>query len=416
MEIRARYILMGLFLIAVTAGVFAFVYWLENAGGFGERARYRITFDGAVPGLYTGSGVLFNGIRVGEVTALRIRVDRPDEVAADIAVNPNTPIRTDTMVDLEYQGLTGVASISLTGGHSTTPLQAEEGVPILEAKSGAGTTITQSARDALIKLNSVFDDNSEPLKETIANLRNFSGALSRNSDKVDGILSGLERMTGGSRGPDTDKVYELLAAAGAPKDKKELRGQLMVTAPTAIFQLDTQNILFRPGEDDAPLPPGPRWADNLTRLVQVKIAQSFENAGYIDQVSQTDAVTPDFNLLMDIRRFQLTTQPQPKADIAFAARITDSNGKIVSAKSFSASVPAKSAETVPAVAALNDAFKKLAGEIVAWSVETLEGKPAEPEPQPEPAAPAAPADPAPQDPGAAAPGPDAGGQEPGKGT
>jgi phospholipid/cholesterol/gamma-HCH transport system substrate-binding protein len=417
MEIRARYILMGLFLIVVTAGVFGFVYWLQNAGGFGERARYRITFDGAVPGLYTGSGVLFNGIRVGEVTALRIRVDRPDEVAADIAVNPNTPIRTDTMVDLEYQGLTGVAAISLTGGKSTTPLGADEGIPILEAKSGAGTTITQSARDALIKLNSVFDDNSEPLKETIASLRNFSGALSRNSDKVDGILAGLERMTGGARGPDTDKVFELAAAGGFPKEVKKLRGQLMVTAPTAIFQLDTQNILFRTTEEETPLPPGPRWADNLTRLVQVKLAQSFENAGHIDQVSQTDAVAPEFNLLIDIRRFQIVTKPQPKAEIAFAVRITDSGGKIVSARSFDANAPAKGVETAPAVTALNDAFRKLAGEIVTWTVDTLEAKPGE-EPQPEPAAPAAPA--APTDPALPAPGaaPEGGaaGQEPGKGT
>jgi phospholipid/cholesterol/gamma-HCH transport system substrate-binding protein len=413
MEIRARYILMGLFLVVVTIGGFGFVYWLENAGGFGERARYRITFDGAVPGLYTGSSVLFNGIRVGEVTALRIRVDRPDEVAADIAVNPNTPIRVDTMVDLEYQGLTGVAAVSLAGGHSTTPFAADEGIPVIEAKSGAGTSITQAARDALIKLNSVFDDNSEPLKETIDNLRNFSGALSRNSDKVDGILSGLERMTGGSRGPDTDKVYELSAATELPKEKKRLRGQLMVTSPTAIFQLDTQNILFRPGEDDAPLPAGPRWADNLTRLVQVKLAQSFENAGYIDQVSQTDAVAPDFNLLIDIRRFQLTTQPQPKADLAFSVRITDSGGKVVNAKSFTSSTPAKAADTAPAVAALNEGFKKLAGEIVGWAVEILEEKPvAAGQPEPE----AAPAEqpPAPQP--DAAPPTDTTGQEPGKGT
>ena len=67
MEIRARYILMGLFLLAVIAGGFGFVYWLNNSGGFGERASYRVRFENSVSGLYTGSAVLFNGIRVGEV-------------------------------------------------------------------------------------------------------------------------------------------------------------------------------------------------------------------------------------------------------------------------------------------------------------------------------------------------------------
>jgi phospholipid/cholesterol/gamma-HCH transport system substrate-binding protein len=405
MEIRARYVSMGLFLLAVIAGVFIFIYWLENAGGFRERASYRVSFDSPVPGLYTGSSVLFNGIRVGEVTALRIRADRPNEVSADIAVNAHTPIRTDTAVDLEYQGLTGVAAISLTGGKSDAEMvSSEDGIRILEARHGAGTSITAAARDALIKLNSVFDDNSEPLRETIGNLNNFSGALARNSDKVDGILAGLERMTGGARGPDTDKMFELVAATQFSGAAKKLRGQVMIPAPTAIFQLDSQNILFRKAKDDAPLPPGPRWADNLPRLLQAKIGQSFENAGYIDQVSHSDTVTPDFNLLIDIRTFQLLTEPKPQADIAFSVRITDSGGKIVGARSFSGSAPAQSTETVPAVTALNTAFKQVAAEIVAWASETLEAKPGE-EPAPEPAAPAepvAPTEPAPpQDPAAA---------------
>ena len=70
MEIRARYTLIGAFTLAVILGVFAFVYWLHNAGGLGDRAISRLVF-GPVSGLLPGSPVLFNGIRVGEVTALR---------------------------------------------------------------------------------------------------------------------------------------------------------------------------------------------------------------------------------------------------------------------------------------------------------------------------------------------------------
>ena len=38
METRARYALIGAFMLAVIAASFAFVYWLENKGGFGQRA------------------------------------------------------------------------------------------------------------------------------------------------------------------------------------------------------------------------------------------------------------------------------------------------------------------------------------------------------------------------------------------
>ena len=65
METRARYALIGLFTVAVVLAGFAFVYWIENAGGLGQRTAYRVRFDGTVSGLLVGSNVLFNGIRVG---------------------------------------------------------------------------------------------------------------------------------------------------------------------------------------------------------------------------------------------------------------------------------------------------------------------------------------------------------------
>ena len=386
MEIRARYILMGLFLVAVIGGVFGFVYWLDNTGGFGSRAMYRVRFENSVSGLLTGSAVLFNGIRVGEVTALRIRPDKPKEVDVDIAVEADTPVRSDTVVDLDYQGLTGVAAIALTGGADGAPLvPTGKEPPMLNANRGAGQTLTQSARDTLTKVDNILDENAQPLKELIANLDTFAAALSKNSGKVDGIIAGLERMTGGPKGPDTDKVYDVTAPKTFQTKVELLRGQLAVAAPTALFQLDTQNILFRPSKDAAPLPAGPRWADNLTRMVQARIAQSFENAGFGGSVSQsTDAVTADFQLLIDIRNFQMIVGPSPTAQVEFSAKITD-NGKILAAKLFRVSVSAKSADTIPAVAALNEAFGHVATDLVDWTVGELEGKPKAEAPENEPA-------------------------------
>ena len=41
METRARYALIGLFMLAVILASFAFVYWLENKGGFGKRTSIK---------------------------------------------------------------------------------------------------------------------------------------------------------------------------------------------------------------------------------------------------------------------------------------------------------------------------------------------------------------------------------------
>ena len=116
METRAPFVVVGAFVLAAIAAVFGFVYWLHNTGGLGPRASYHIQFEGSVPGLLVGAAVLFNGIRVGEVTDLGLAPDSPRRVDATISVASTTPVRSDTKVGLEFQGLTGVPVIALEGG------------------------------------------------------------------------------------------------------------------------------------------------------------------------------------------------------------------------------------------------------------------------------------------------------------
>src|SRR5436190_18130191 len=116
METRAPFAIIGAFVLAAMVAVFGFVYWLNNTGGLGPRTIYHVQFDGAVPGLLVGAGVLFNGIRVGEVTELALAPDNPRRVNARISVASSTPVRPDTRVGLEFQGLTGVPVIAMEGG------------------------------------------------------------------------------------------------------------------------------------------------------------------------------------------------------------------------------------------------------------------------------------------------------------
>src|SRR6202051_239028 len=116
METRAPFVVVGAFVLAAIAAVFGFVYWLHNTGGLGPRASYHVQFDGSVPGLLVGAAVLFNGIRAGEVTDLGLAPENPRRVNATISVASTTPVRSDTKVGLEFQGLTGVPVIALEGG------------------------------------------------------------------------------------------------------------------------------------------------------------------------------------------------------------------------------------------------------------------------------------------------------------
>jgi phospholipid/cholesterol/gamma-HCH transport system substrate-binding protein len=392
METRARYALIGLFMLAVIAASFAFVYWLENTGGFLDRASYRIQFSSPVPGLLVGSAVNFNGIRVGEVTELALDPAEPRSVVATIAVDKNIPIRSDTDVSVDVQGLTGGALIALRGGSpSAPPLEADDGsLPTLTAAPSAGQDWTQAARDAFQRVDNVLAENSEVLHSAITNIDVFAQALSRNSDKVDSIVAGIERMTGGSTPKSQVPTYDLSAVKDFPPLANAPDWQLAVPEPTALMAVNTDKMQIHPAQGESVAIANAQWADNLPVMLQEKVVQSFENAGYAQAVSRPrDGLTAGFQLLIDIRRFAISTSGTPTAEIEFVAKLMSQDGKIVAAKTFTATAPADSAEAPAAATALNQAFAKAVIELVPWTAEAVGAAPA----PPGDAAPAVPAPP-----------------------
>ena len=190
MERKAHYALIGLFTFAVVAGAFGFIFWLHHSSGKKQAVAYRVIFDSSVSGLQVGGNVLFNGIRVGEVTNLRLDPDKPSQVVAMLAVNKSTPIRSDTRVGLEFAGLTGVAAVSLKGVSPKTPLiEREEGEPpTLKADPSASQDMMQAAREVLNKAEEVIAANQEAVHQAIADIATFSASLARNSDSVNSIV------------------------------------------------------------------------------------------------------------------------------------------------------------------------------------------------------------------------------------
>ncbi len=212
METRANYMLIGAFTLAVIVGVFGFVYWFQNIGGTGERAFFRIVFDGSVSGLRTGASVLFNGIRVGEVTGLTLDPSRPQQVTATLSIDKSVAVRKDTQIGLEFQGLTGIASVSLKGGSPGSEVMAgnKDNPPTLKAPPGATQDVTQSARDVLRKLEEFITENQKSFHAALENIDRFTAALARNSDNVDKTLASIEQFTGalGRNSARIDRIAE----------------------------------------------------------------------------------------------------------------------------------------------------------------------------------------------------------------
>ena len=198
METRANYALMGLFTLAVIAAALGFVYWFSGGDRGQSRQSVRIVFSGSVSGLSNGSVVLFNGIRVGEVTDISLLPEDPRRVLSVVQVDARTPVRTDTRARLEYQGLTGVAQIALVGGESDAPpLTAGPGQPLptifadrsdFQDLIETARTIARRTDDVLERVDRVISNNEESINGTIRNVELFSRALGENAPDVDQFL------------------------------------------------------------------------------------------------------------------------------------------------------------------------------------------------------------------------------------
>ena len=224
METRANYVVIGLFALAVAIGAFGFVYWFQNVGGTGERAVYRVVFDGSVSGLRTGGSVLFNGIRVGEVTALSLNPQKPQQVVATISIDKSVAVRADTEVGMEFQGLTGIASLSLKGGDPSSPVLVgnKDNPPMLTAPPGATADVTQTERDVMRRLDDFLAENQKALHSAVDNIDKFAATLAKNSDHIDNTLASIDQFSATlSRNSERiDKIAEGLQNLAAGADGK----------------------------------------------------------------------------------------------------------------------------------------------------------------------------------------------------
>ena len=194
--------------------------------------------------------MLFNGIRVGEVTGLALDPDHPDQVVATVGVVSGTPVRSDTKVGIESQG-----SDRRCGGdaHRWRRFKSagdcrEWRAAALSAEPGAGQDWQSLGREALRKLDNILTDNADNLHSAIANFNTFTDVLAKNSDRIEGLLGGLEKLTGGGSSKSTAPTYDITAVKDFPQPAETPSWQLVVPEPSALLALNSDKIKVRPAD------------------------------------------------------------------------------------------------------------------------------------------------------------------------
>jgi phospholipid/cholesterol/gamma-HCH transport system substrate-binding protein len=213
-EPKVNYILVGSFVAILGAAVLFGVLWLGKMDYRGVYDRYEAYFRESVAGLSVNSTVKYRGVDVGRVKSIALNPGNPEEVRLTLDIARGTPIKTDTVAVLETQGLTGLATINLTGGsREAPPLEALKGQDYPVIKTGPSPSFfrfdeaisrlfsEKGLTDLLANLESLAKGVSETLdaenravlKRTLTDLSDVVHSVATHRAQIEEALSGAAR-------------------------------------------------------------------------------------------------------------------------------------------------------------------------------------------------------------------------------
>lgn len=205
METRAHHVLIGLFTVIVVAAGLLFALWLSKSSSDRQFTQLQIVFQEAVTGLSQGSAVELNGIRVGEVTQLRLDPTDSRRVLARVRLGADTPVHQDTRAVLALTGITGLSIIQLSGGSPGSPaLVGRDGnLPVIVADPSPLARLRANGGDLMVSINDVVahanellsDKNIEHINHTLDHLDQVTGAFANQHDDIRQLIQQLAQAS-----------------------------------------------------------------------------------------------------------------------------------------------------------------------------------------------------------------------------
>jgi phospholipid/cholesterol/gamma-HCH transport system substrate-binding protein len=260
METRSNHILVGGVVLALLAGLIAFLIWIAGLGA-GKTKDYDIFFKQSVEGLSTGGTVTYAGVPSGEVKKIELWKQDPGFVRVRISVKDETPILEGTTASLQGS-FTGPSSILLDGAVVQAPpivAIGPAGAPVIPTKRAGLGALLSNAPQLLERISTLTerltevlnDDNQKSLAGILRNTDKLTATLAKNGPQLEATL--LEtRATVRQAGQAVDQIGKLasdtnmmLAQDGRPVFA-DLR-KTAVQAQKSLANLDAVLADARPG-------------------------------------------------------------------------------------------------------------------------------------------------------------------------
>ena len=175
---------------------------------------------------------------------------------------------------------------------------------------------------------------------------------------------------GGSQPLDT---YELTAPV-PDKGRRRAGLQVLIAEPTALKAFDGENIVIKTTPGSIQYLKGAQWADRLPKIVQARLAESFQLSGRFGGVGRPgEGLAIDYQVIVEIRSFEVQVAGgYQQSYVELSVRLmNDRNGVVMATRTFEASSAVAGTGNEAYVAAIDRAFGQAATEIVDWTAQRI---------------------------------------------
>jgi phospholipid/cholesterol/gamma-HCH transport system substrate-binding protein len=186
--------------------------YLVNAEFSGHTVPYR-TYLRYAGGLEAGAPVLFGGINVGKITAVRPAFSDPTKIEILFDVKQNTPVNEKSVAKLGLISVMSGAALSITtGGNEARRLPPDSTISSQEAASldeiaGKMAVVADNANSLITQARGELEGISGDAHSLLANLNTVTGKP--NQQRVRAVLDNVNEMLATER-PKIDRLTDQL--------------------------------------------------------------------------------------------------------------------------------------------------------------------------------------------------------------
>ena len=203
MTSKSSYMLVGAFVLVLSAAFIWGILWISAGGAPQSFDRYLVYMTDSVSGLNVDAPLKYRGVDVGKVEQIDIDPKNPEHIRLLLQVRRGTPISDETVASLEYQGLTGIANVNLSGGKADSPpikLLPGEDYPVIKGRPSIFSRLDETLESLLTNLietsarvNALLDEgNRANVAQSIKNVSALTESLAKQSDRLAQIMAHLE--------------------------------------------------------------------------------------------------------------------------------------------------------------------------------------------------------------------------------